>query len=58
MKLRWAKDSGGSEKQFQDSLRVYEIQYQLLDIEYMTGWVAKLQVDELWNRLQAEAEPL
>src|SRR5215210_1932872 len=34
MKLRWAKLSGGSEKQFTDALRVYEFQYGKLDIGY------------------------
>ena len=33
-KLHWAKECGGSEKQFTDALRVYEMQYSLLDMEY------------------------
>jgi hypothetical protein len=39
MKLKWAKLSGGSEKQFTDALRVYEIQYVNLDLSYMETWV-------------------
>lgn len=30
-KLKWAKESGGSEKQFIDALRVYEVQYGKID---------------------------
>lgn len=55
-KLRWAKLAGGSEKQFTDALRVYEIQFERLDIAYLEQWVKKLKVDELWKRLIAEAE--
>ena len=31
MKPRWAELSGGSEKQFTDALRVYELRYGELD---------------------------
>jgi hypothetical protein len=55
-KLRWAKLSGGSEKQFTDALRVYEVQYGNLDIDYLTQWVKKLDVESLWKRLEDEAE--
>ena len=54
-KLRWAKLSGGSEKQFTDALRVYEVQYGRLDIEYLEDWAKKLDVESLWNRLTEEA---
>ena len=37
-KLRWAVLSGGSEKQFIDALRVYEVQYNRLDLEYLEDW--------------------
>ncbi|HEY2725701.1 MAG TPA: hypothetical protein VGI61_00895, partial [Parafilimonas sp.] len=33
-KLKWVKLSGGSEKQFTDALRVYELQYTNLDFNY------------------------
>jgi hypothetical protein len=56
-KLRWADLSGGSEKQFVDALRVYEVQYQKLDIEYITRWVRALGLETSWKRLIAEAEP-
>lgn len=55
-KLRWAKLSGGSEKQFTDALRVYEVQYERLDIDYLEQWVKKLNVEALWKRLINEAE--
>ncbi len=55
-KLRWAKLSGGSEKQFIDALRVYEVQYGNLNVNYMELWVKKLDVESLWKRLIGEAE--
>ena len=55
-KLRWAKLSGGSEKQFTDALRVYEVQYGKLDIDYLEHWAKKLDVESLWKRLTSEAE--
>jgi len=51
-KLRWAKLSGGSEKQFNDALRVYEFQADSLDIGYIDKWARNLGVDELWKKLQ------
>jgi hypothetical protein len=57
-KLRWAQMSGGSEKQFQDALHVYEVQYGRLDIGYIDRWAAALSVQPLWERLRAEAQPL
>lgn len=55
-KLDWAKRSGGSEKQFVDALRIYEVQYRLLDMSYLTAWVARLGVDSLWEQLKRQAE--
>jgi len=55
-KLRWAKLSGGSEKQFTDALRVYELQYGKLDVNYLEHWAKKLDVESLWKRLIDEAE--
>lgn len=57
-KLRWAKMSGGSEKQFGDALHVFEVQGESLDFEYFDDWVARLGVTALWKRLRDEAEPL
>lgn len=55
-KLRWAVMSGGSEKQFGDALRVYEVQHPGLDLAYLDLWQQKLGVSELWRRLLSEAE--
>ena len=57
MKLRWAKMSGGSEKQFIDAVRVYEVQYANLDHEYLREWTLKLGVDNEMERLRQEARP-
>jgi hypothetical protein len=58
MKLRWAELSGGSEKQFRDALRVYEVQHAMLDLDYLNSWAVQLGVESLWQRLCAEATPL
>lgn len=55
-KLRWAKLSGGSEKQFTDAIRVYEVQYEKLDMDYLEHWVKELDVESLWKRIKDEAE--
>lgn len=55
-KLRWAKLSGGSEKQFMDALRVYEVQSEKLDRAYLERWVKELDIESLWKRLREEAE--
>ncbi len=57
-KLRWAKLSGGSQKQFFDALRVYEVQYGILDIKYINDWADRLQIIEAWEKLQQNAQPL
>ena len=55
-KLRWTKLSGGSEKQFTDALRVYEVQFGKLDMDYLKHWANKLNVTSLLKRLISEAE--
>ncbi len=55
-KLKWAKLCGGSEKQFTDALRVYEVQYGTLDMAYLEHWAKTLNVESLWKRLTDEAE--
>jgi hypothetical protein len=54
-KLRWAKQCGGSEKQFNDALRIYEVQSPHLDMAYLDDWANRLGVADLWERLKAEA---
>ena len=55
-KLKWAKLSGGSEKQFIDALRVYEVQFEKLDMDYLERWAKESGVELLWERLKKEAE--
>lgn len=55
VKLKWAKLSGGSEKQFVDALRVFEVQYAQLDLVYMDHWAENLDVLDYWARLKKEA---
>jgi len=57
-KLRWTKDSGGSERQFNDALRVYELQYGILDKTYLNEWVKKLNVEDLFDELNKQANPI
>ena len=58
MKLKWAKASGGSERQFGDALHVFEVQSGRLDLAYIEHWVRELDLSELWQRLVDEAEPV
>jgi hypothetical protein len=55
-KLEWSRQSGGSEKQFGDALRVYEVQAGQLDEEYLREWAADLGVADLLARILDEAE--
>ena len=57
-KLRWAQLSGGSEKQFADALRVYEVQYGKLDLDYLADWAETLNVESELKRLQDAAQVL
>lgn len=56
-KLRWAKLSGGSERQAHDALRVYEVQFGVLDLGYVQRWVKTMGLQEYWARLLEEARP-
>jgi hypothetical protein len=56
MKLKWSQLSGGSEKQFIDALRVFELQQPKLDRVYLDRWAKQLSIEALWQRLQAAAE--
>ncbi len=57
-KLRWARLSGGSEKQFGDALGVYEVQRGSLDTAYIEQWLDELGLRDLWERLVCEARGL
>ncbi len=58
MKLRWAAQASGSEKQLTDALRVYEVQARTLDRAYLDRWAHSLGVTDLWSQLLDKAEPL
>lgn len=58
MKLRWAAMLGGSEKQFVDALRVYEVQHGRLDEAHLDRWAAALDVRDALARLRSEARPI
>jgi len=58
VKLHWAKQSGGSEKQFGDALRVYELQFARIDQDYLSNWADQMDIVPLWRRLRDEAMPL
>jgi hypothetical protein len=56
MKLKWSRLSGGSKKQYVDALRVYEVQGEQLDHEYLERWAAALGVSDLLEQIIGEAE--
>jgi len=53
-----AQMSEGSEKQFRDALRVYEVQSENLDVGYIDHRIRELNLESLWSRLIKEAEAL
>jgi hypothetical protein len=57
MKLRWAKLSGGSEKHLYDALRVYEVQFGTLDMDYIAKWLETLALRDYWKHLLQKAAP-
>lgn len=52
-----ARLSGGSEKYFQDALRVFEVQGTILDDRYLEEWAERLEVGDLLRRILEEARP-
>lgn len=56
-KLRWARDSGGSEKQMADCVGVYEVNYTNLDHDYLRLWAERLGVADLLEQVIRQAEP-
>jgi hypothetical protein len=58
MKLSWAHQSGGSEKHFTDALRVYEVQYGQLDMDYLEEWADRLGIEPMYKKVQQKAEVL
>jgi hypothetical protein len=54
-KLDWSALAGGSEKQFQDALRVFEVERANPDVSYCEEWAGRLGVTAIWEQLRAEA---
>ena len=55
MKLRWASQAGGSQKQTDDALGVYEIQRGVLDERYLDEWAAALGVTDALAAIRESA---
>lgn len=55
-KLHWLRQLGQSEKQFNDALRVYEVQQGVLDQQYLDKWAVQLGVDALLKGIRAKAD--
>ena len=53
-KLRWAKLSGGSEKQMNDAQGVYQLQGNQLDKPYIESWARSLGVLHLWKEIEKQ----
>lgn len=53
MKLRWAEEAGGSEKQTADARHVYELQVGSLDEDYLDEWALKLGLAAALARARA-----
>ena len=56
-KLRWSKMAGGSEKQLTDAVRVFEMQFDSLDMAYLAHWIQELDLVAEWKTLVNRAEP-
>lgn len=54
-KLRWAADSGGSEKQLYDVLGILRVQGASLDESYINRWADKLGVADLLANVRSRA---
>jgi hypothetical protein len=55
-KLKWAHDSGVSERQVRDAVAVYEVQAGALDEAYLSGWATTLGVEDLLSEVRARAD--
>lgn len=51
-KLRWARATGDGEKHLHDASKVYELQYERLDLGYINEWTAKLGLVDLLERVK------
>ena len=51
-KLKWAAESGGSERQIGDALAVYEVQAGVLDEAYLDDWAGRLDIADLLAQIR------
>ena len=51
-KLVWSAESGGSDQQLRDAQGIVRVQGQRLDRAYIEGWVGRLGVLHLWERVR------
>jgi hypothetical protein len=57
-RLRWCKKSGFSEKQFNDALRVYEVQYNLFNMDYLHTWAKDMKILDLLEKIESKSYEL
>lgn len=57
-KLQWHQATGGSERQFQDVLEVYEVQEPYLEQDYLDRWARTLGLMELLEQVRRQAARL
>ncbi len=57
-KLKWASESGGSERQMGDALSVYSVQEGRLDQSYLDAWAARLHVSDPLAWVREHADPI
>ena len=55
-KLNWAKISGGSKKHIIDALRVYEVQSEIINNNYLLYWIKKMKLQKEWKELLKQLE--
>lgn len=55
-KLKWARDSGGSDRQLRDAIGVLELQGETLDLVYLEDWADRLCVRELLEAVREAAQ--
>jgi len=56
LKLQWYRDSGHSERQWDDVLGILTVQAESLDFEYLTKWAGIIGINELLTKVMAESK--
>lgn len=54
MKLRWAAESGGSERQFGDARHVYTVSRDVIDEVYLDHWASRMGLEDSLADVRAE----